>query len=103
MAQDETKFSHITVTSDDEDDVVIHAGLRSTTPPAPAVATPEPEAAPVLEPAPEPPAPEARRKDDYRETTAEDLESEPMSLMQKALIAIAVVLVVAVAAYIATH
>ena len=26
MALDETRFSHITVTPDDEDDVVIHAG-----------------------------------------------------------------------------
>ncbi|WP_080798297.1 hypothetical protein [Arabiibacter massiliensis] len=108
MAQDEAKFSHITVTSDDEDDVVIQAGIRQPAQPAPAPAEepeafePAPEAAPATEPEPAP-APKAAREDGYRATTAEDLESAPMPIMQKALVVIAVVLVVVMVAYIVTH
>lgn len=144
MSLDRTKFSRITVNTDEDDDVVIHAGAR-----------PEPEAASadqgvsaegtlngtVDEDVPEdglaeevptegretvahaptecaaaPGAPvdrdpSSRRavrdtkpvqsKIDYRETTAEDLDSAPMSLMQKIIIVLAALAVVAIIAYIA--
>lgn len=139
---DRTKFSRITVTSD-EDDVVIHAGARPEPATAPenddAFAEHAPEGgmpggeagtdgdeleeeAPLDAPgdparteretvpgAPDrvPSAERAARaatsaKPDaaYRETTAEDLESAPMSLMQKIIIALAALAVVAIVAYI---
>ena len=107
MTLDETKFSRITVT-DDEDDVVIHAGVRTQS---------EPEAAPVDAPSqdaeseedpdatregassaagPET-APAAERA--YRETTSEDLEADPMSLTQKAVIVLAALGVVVLVVY----
>ena len=46
MSLDETKFSRITVTSDDEDDVVIHAGARPepVQPPTSGEASPQDDA-----------------------------------------------------------
>ena len=111
MAEDK-KYSFITVETDDDDDVVIQAGApvaeaRPATVSAPApVVAPAPE--PVAEPAPAPapvvePAPVARQakkgKDAYRETTLEDLESAPMGTMQKVIIAVAILAVVAFAVY----
>lgn len=112
MAAAEPKFSHITVTADDEDDVVIQAGARSTRPEA--EEAPRPEA-----PAPrrvgasagesageaaheraEAPAPASKGKqDDYRETTLDDLKAAPMSPMQKVILALAGVGVVLIVAY----
>ena len=112
MAAGEPKFSHITVTPDDEDDVVIEAGARpsrSATPAAPRAE--EPVAAPVEAPkapaAPEAPAraeaddaPKKRAKDaDYQETTIDDLKAAPMPLAQKIVLALAAVGVIAIAVY----
>lgn len=110
MSLDETKFSHITVTSDDEDDVVIHAGAPvQPTPqtsvehtPIPVEEKPPVPAAPPQEPA-QPTGKKARRSDDYRPTTADDLASAPMSTTQKVVIAVAVVLFIAVVVWIVTH
>lgn len=99
MALDETKFSHITVTPDDEDDVVIHAG-------APAAPSGDGSAAGA---APERPSQEdakergTSRDEAFRETTIEDLEPSPMPAMQKAVIAVAVVLFAIAVAYLVTH
>ena len=140
---DRTKFSRITVTSDEDDDVVIHAGARpepATAPVGDARAEHAPEGGmpgdeagidgSALEEeaprdAPDDPArteraaasdsservPSAERaaraatsakpNEGYRETTAEDLESAPMSLMQKIIIVLAVLAVIAIVAYIA--
>ena len=108
VASGDTKFSHITVSADDDDDVVIQAGARPSgsgarapepreepAAPEPAPVAPEPE--PQEEPAPAAqPARDAKR---YRETTAEDLEAEPMSAMQKAIIAVALAAVVGFVLY----
>lgn len=107
MSLDETKFSHITVTSDDEDDVVIHAGAPvKPAPQVPVESTPAPAAeespAPQQEPA-QPTKKKSRRSDDYRPTTAEDLASAPMSTTQKVVIAVAVVLFIAVVVWLVTH
>lgn len=112
MSLDETKFSRIAVTNDDEDDVVIHAGARPepAQQPASSGGSPqddalsdgldaqrpdEPEAAPASA------APAGGRKPDkgYRETTAEDLEPLPMSLTQKVVVALAALLIVGAVAY----
>ena len=90
MVAGEPKFSHITVTPDDEDDVVIQAGARPTRPADPAPASPCEE-----EPAPEPepaaangsstdedarPKREKAGNEGYRETTMDDLKAAPMPL-----------------------
>ena len=143
MSLDRTKFSRITVTSDEDDDVVIYAGVRS-----------EPLSAPADEPSAEDlpgdeafnahevdeevcedtassdvladdelveykkaagtltdrdsspkraaqKAASAQPDTGYRETTAEDLASSPMSLMQKIIIAVAALAVLAIVVYIA--
>lgn len=124
----EKKFSRITVTSDDEDDVVIHAGVRSAAfeaeeecaeavetacvEPAEALgaegdmpAEPEVEPASELRPAaePDPAAASARKakpaRDEYCETTLEDLEVGKMSGMQKGIIVAAVVLIAVFVVY----
>lgn len=91
------KFTHITVSADDDDDFVIQAGAVS---PAPA---PEPAPEPIVEPAPAPaPAPESepqapaapapapakpvRKADAYQETTLDDLKGEKMSTTQKVVL-----------------
>lgn len=111
-------FSHIKVGGDsfDDDDEVIVAGIPSnaasdsaTAPePEPATAT-EPEPAPAAAPAPAP-APASKsatakkaKKDDYHETTLEDLESTKMGGMQIVLIIAAIVLVIIAGVYIVTH
>ena len=105
----EPKFSHITVTPDDEDDVVIQAGARPTRPADPAPASPCEE-----EPAPEPepaaangsstdedarPKREKAGNEGYRETTMDDLKAAPMPLAQKVVLALAAVGVVAIVAW----
>lgn len=105
----EPKFSHITVTPDDEDDVVIQAGARPARPADPAPASPCEE-----EPAPEPepaaangsstdedarPKREKAGNEGYRETTMDDLKAAPMPLAQKVVLALAAVGVVAIVAW----
>lgn len=120
----ETRFSRIAVTADDDDDFVIEAGVVASSEPAAnpafAFAEPlaepasglrsEPEPAPVVIPAPEPAAsaapesagperkPAAKAADAY-ETTLEDLEGASMSGVQKAIIAVAILAVAAFVAY----
>lgn len=116
MASD-GKFAHISVSSDDEDDFVIHAGVRAgqssaSARPAPDPASeraggrsganeepcakgPEPEASQLREPdgcpAGKEPAASRVQKDGYRETTLEDLEGGSMSSLQKGVIIAAIV------------
>ena len=99
------EFSHITVTADDDDDVVIQAGVVEE----PAAEEPV-EEAPLEEPVDEPAAEEA---DDavaeavgetadaasYHETTLDDLEATKMSTTQKVIIVVAVLGIVAFAAW----
>ena len=132
MTGDAQKFSHISVASDDEDDVVIEAGAPrfrsygegesasqpagdeveasavankataadggegSSEPPS-RVSTPAPErAAKADKPARKTSAP-ARKG--YEETTLEDLEGTKMSGMQKGIIAMALIGIVAFIVY----
>ena len=81
------EFSHITVTADDDDDVVIQAGVVEE----PAAEEPV-EEAPLEEPVDEPGAEEA-------ETTLDDLEATKMSTTQKVIIVVAVLGIVAFAAW----
>lgn len=121
------EFSHITVTAD-EDDVVIQAGAveEAVVEEAPAAEVDDareedPESAPedvssasgrnaevpasseaALASATTPTAPTAREKADaasFRETTLDDLESTRMSTTQKAIIVVAVLGVIAFAAW----
>ncbi len=109
------EFSHITVTADDDDDVVIQAGVVEE----PVVEEPV-EEAPREEPVDEPAAEEAddavaeavegppwkrrvRRETadaaSYHETTLDDLEATKMSTTQKVIIVVAVLGIVAFAAW----
>lgn len=115
------EFSHITVTAD-EDDVVIQAGAveEAVVEEAPAAEVDDareedPESAPEdvssasgrnaevpASSATTPTAPTAREKADaasFRETTLDDLESTRMSTTQKVIIVVAVLGVVAFAAW----
>lgn len=109
-------FSHITVNADDDDDVVIKAGIVADgvadadafpSEPEPAaepageeaveeIDEPAGDSEPAEEPAPAPaaahPAPSA---DGYRETTLEDIESSKMGTVQKAVIVVALLGIVA--------
>ena len=87
MAAGDPKFSHITVTPDDEDDVVIQAGAR-----------PARTAAPTPVPAPAPTAPSAE-DEGYQGTTLDDLEAAPMPIAQKIVLALGAVAVIAVVAW----
>lgn len=118
----ETRFSRIAVTADDDDDFVIEAGAPQSFAQEPAVAAiapdlasaaesdpvvefepaQSPEPAPVVSALEEKPAPQlksesssARNSADAYETTLEDLDSVSMSGVQKAVIAIAVLAVIA--------
>lgn len=121
----ETRFSRIAVTADDDDDFVIEAGASQPFAQAPAEPVAEPDPVPAVEPYPAPvadpqpaaspapaPAPVAEHIDapkpapassrnsaDAYETTLEDLDSVSMSGVQKAVIAIAVLAVVAFVAF----
>lgn len=115
MAQGDQRFSHISVSAGDEDDVVIVAGDTHADAPSRPVApaaSPEPEPAPERaregegksEAAPAKPAPSATPKrpserDGYEETTLDDLQNTKMSSMQKAIIVVAVIGVIAFAVY----
>lgn len=131
MTGDAQKFSHISVASDDEDDVVIEAGAprsRSYGEGEPAAQPSGDEAAasevPIEAaeaaggegPSESPsrastPAPERAAKADkpakasaparkgYEETTLEDLEGTKMSGMQKGIIAVALIGIVAFIVY----
>lgn len=120
MASDTPKFSHITVSADDEDDIVIHAGAREI-----AAESAQKTAAPVHEeeatekaapasqadaPAEESPASDSDTSDaseekstsrdkDYHATTLEDLEGSSMSTMQKVIFALAIVALAAFVVY----
>lgn len=127
MTGDAQKFSHISVASDDEDDVVIEAGaprFRSYGEGEPAAQPAGDEAAnktfaagggegPSESPSrASTPAPERAVKADkparkasaparkgYEETTLEDLEGTKMSGMQKGIIAVALIGIVAFIVY----
>lgn len=130
MTGDAQKFSHISVASDDEDDVVIEAGTprfrsygEGETAAQPAGDEAEASAANKTAaagggegPSESPsrtsaPAPERAVKADkpakasaparkgYEETTLEDLESTKMSGMQKGIIAVALIGIVAFIVY----
>lgn len=102
---DNLGFSHITVTADEDEDIVIQAGVvDEPSAKEPSVSAPTPEAAPAADGgaeaaevapaadiAPEPPARSrpAAPDDGYRETTLEDIESAKMSGTQKAVILVA--------------
>ncbi|BAK44329.1 hypothetical protein [Eggerthella sp. YY7918] len=106
MAVDETKFSHITVSDDEDDDIVIQAGSRVSEPlpdevevvsvSAQDAVSSQVEDQKVVN---ERPSKESSRTKEYRETTAEDLEVGPMSLTQKIVIAVAVLAIIAFAVY----
>ena len=113
---DENAFSHITVSTDDDDDVVIQAGARAVSRPAALEPAPEPDCAPdseepasagavADEAAPGNPSAsrsdeEARSlEDDSREQRLEDLAGAPMPKAQKAVLATALLLIVGFAAY----
>lgn len=119
---DTTGFSHITVSTDDDDDVVIQAGIADSTSeeltdaelgdgPADAgnlggeeaVAESEPATADEPPIADEPPTAEEPRRfaadDGYRETTLDDIEGSPMSTTQKAVIVVALLGIIAFAAW----
>ena len=130
MTGDAQKFSHISVASDDEDDVVIEAGtprFRSYGEGEPAAQSAGDEATSAANktaaadggegPSESPsrastPAPERAAKADkparktsaparkgYEETTLEDLEGTKMSGMQKGIIAVALIGIVAFIVY----
>lgn len=129
MTGDAQKFSHISVASDDEDDVVIEAGtprFRSYGEGEPAAQPAGDEATSAANktaaadggegPSESPsrasaPAPERAAKADkpakasaparkgYEETTLEDLESTKMSGMQKGIIAVALIGIAAFIVY----
>ena len=122
---DEKAFSHITVSTDDEDDLVIQAGARVTSRPTPAAGGPARAEAPSASAPVEAAVPatgepvadgasgaeqgDAREAevDDAasasgvtgREDELKDLESTPMSPVQKAVLAVALLFVVGFAIY----
>lgn len=126
MAQGEG-FKHITVTAADDDDVVIRVGTAPKEEPAPSTtddraeaATPAGAAAPAQGHTPvegDTPvgarsarpstaaanrsrkAPAKKKRDDYRESTLEDLQSQPMPLAQKVTIIAAVVCIIGAIIY----
>lgn len=117
MVSEDAKYSHISVSSDDEDEVVIHAGIRGDDKPV-AGSRPGEEQVdgdgliPDSEGATErstsgenaageevSAARESHPADSYRETTEEDLDQTSMSTMQKAIIAVALLAIVGFAIY----
>lgn len=118
---DTTGFSHITVSTDDDDDVVIQAGIadsafeeltdaESGEGPADAGISDGEEAVAESETstADELPVAEKPRRsatdDGYRETTLDDIEGSPMPTTQKAVIVVALLGIIAfVAWYLIAH
>lgn len=105
----EREFSHITVSADEDDDIVIQAGIVEAPADEPetvssadaaseAVKTEEVVEASTVETVPvaeETPAAPPRVDDGYRETTLEDIESSKMNSVQKAVIVVALLGIVA--------
>ena len=89
---DKSTFSHIVV--NDEEEVFV-VGARAAQAPEPAPA-PEPE--PEPSPAPEPPRVHKPQSDRYI-ATEEDINVAPMSGLQKAIIAVAIVAIIAFIVY----
>lgn len=134
-------FKHISVSSDDEDDIVIRAGVAATSDEDSAIEEPvTAAAAPAISDNSQPAMPHSKvssslsdsqavaeshpqsegaaasstvrvnqpkpvesakapKREGYRETTLEDLSSQPMPKVQKIVIACAVVAVIAAVAY----
>ena len=86
---DKSTFSHIVV--NDEEEEVFVVGARAAQAPAP---EPEPEPSP----APEPPRVHKPQSDRYI-ATEEDINVAPMSGLQKAIIAVAIVAIIAFIVY----
>lgn len=113
MVNNGNTFSHITVSTDDEDDIVIQAGIRedstmagdSSEPGAHVSDRGKPETTVDSEEAVRDGSTEAAtrasraRDEPYHETRLEDLKGTPMPMIQKAIIAVAVVFVVGVVVY----
>lgn len=109
---DEQRFSHITVSSGEEDEVVIHAGAprgaeapraEADEPAEPAARQPQGDPAPAARPARTvadgEAAGAAKAADEgYRETTLADLE-EKSPVVQRVVIAAALLLIVCVVVY----
>ena len=116
---DEKTFSHITVSADDEDDVVIHAGARTTShsadsafdavEPASVKTTvhpftdddgnDEPDEVLVDAPIDEEEPRVAQGDEAFRETRLDDLEAAPMSSLQKGILIAALLLIAGFAVY----
>lgn len=94
---EKSAFAHIVVTPDEDEDIVVQAGLVEPEPDP----EPEPEA-PAPEPASAAPVPAARaaRDDSFRPTTLEDLAGTKMPLAQKVVVVLAVL---ALAAFVAWY
>ena len=100
MTKKQPTFSHITVHADEDDDFVIQAGVKPSTD-EPVVEEVQVEEVVTSDAQEEPagkrtasPARVKQTKDDgYHETTLEDLQSAPMSSMQKVIIALALILI----------
>lgn len=91
------EFSHITVTADDDDDVVIQAGVVEE----PAAEEADDAVAEAVEEAAveKEGAGETADAVSYHETTLDDLEATKMSTTQKVIIVVAVLGIVAFAAW----
>mgnify|MGYP000347359883 CR=1 FL=1 len=91
------EFSHITVTADDDDDVVIQAGVVEE----PAAEEADDAVAEAVEEAAveKEGAGETADAASYHETTLDDLEATKMSTTQKVIIVVAVLGIVAFAAW----
>lgn len=117
VTSDDAKYSHIAVSSDDEDDVVIHAGMRRDDDERAAVSRTDEERADggsrslsgdeVEDVLPDEAVTGEEAStgrgshpaDSFRETTEEDLAPTSMSTMQKAIIGIALLVVVGFVIY----
>ncbi len=118
MAADKQTFSHITVNAGDEDDFVIEAGIPSRDAGAAEVVAaegeggaaahdragerfdePQDDAEDAGTPIEAASAGAAQPRDGYHETTLEDLQSASMSVTQKAVIAVAALVLVAAIGY----
>ena len=120
MAEDESKFSHIVMTDDEDDEeVVIYTGRRAAESPVAPKASEldgddfdeldeeedlaedndEADRPAQPEPAPEEQPKKKKEKYVYRETTAEDLEDTSMSTAQKAILVFCVVFLVGFCIY----
>lgn len=105
MTPGDTKFSHITVHADDDDEFVIQAGASSAQDDAPVSVDPSienaaPQAAPTEHKQADPSdaeqvsdAEHANSSNKYQPTTVEDLKAEPMSVTQKVVIVAAIVFI----------